>query len=701
MFNRNVVSSENTDIENNLVTTVVFPDGDIPEPTNGGFKSQDDFRRYVADHQNGEWSSTFVSKSLPDHVADYKGENIAQAFPKLFPFGHSGLPEDPAVIALSKKKGWKMIMIRKKHDVLCKYLQHRRSEFHEPLFNLIVENLIMKETIFASTRIFCNTIRSQQSTMGQLYGKMTSLELNAAIEAVRRNNPVRFSSRPENHFLRSIHACCQDLPHSNEASEQWRTKFFSCLMRFGLPAIMLTVTPDDSRALRIVAYALSKENAGTLLDGEVDVSALSDEDILADFNICRDTRMSHPGLCAEEYCRIMDLVIKHILSWDCNMQSASGVGLFGKVQAWCLATEEQARKTLHGHMLVFIEGWNQVLQSLQLRAQVDVEEEWLFHQQAKGKAKAFFKNACSSRLFSDFDPVTGVLNDKAVSDHDNCRTDRRHKRIRFTPQPVSNQQIREMRHMKLCHKHNGHIANCPKCKKMFSIQEVISNALNTHLGISGYHWKFPDQTHRLERFVYEQQKDFSWVDRDPKFQARRYFAANALSNFHLVTHAARCFKKGSECCASLPEPPSDGIKIDYAQFPDVWADWRGIQEERYMFRFYPEREIEDCYMNTHNEMLTTLLGCNTNILAGLNGCSVFYATCYNVKKQQKEEQEAFQLVSQVLIKRMQEFESNSGDLLPIPEEQQGFRRMLSGIYTHTSAHMIAAPMAHHVALHGS
>jgi len=37
----------------------------------------------------------------------------------------------------------------------------------------------------------------------------------------------------------------------------------------------------------------------------------------------------------------------------------------------------------------------------------------------------------------------------------------------------------------------------------------------------------------------------------------------------------------------------------------------------------------------------------------------------------------------------------------IPEVQLGFRRVLAGIYTHTSAHIVAAPMAHHMALHGS
>ena len=37
----------------------------------------------------------------------------------------------------------------------------------------------------------------------------------------------------------------------------------------------------------------------------------------------------------------------------------------------------------------------------------------------------------------------------------------------------------------------------------------------------------------------------------------------------------------------------------------------------------------------------------------------------------------------------------------LPDYQIGFRRVLHGIYTHTSAHIVAAPMAHHMALHGS
>ncbi len=629
----------------------------MPEPTNGGFASQEQFRNFVAKHQDGNWSSTFVSCSLPEHLADYKGDNIAQAFPKLFPYGFSGLPEDIAVQALMKQSGWSRHMSRNKFAVLRKYLQHRKPGFHEAKFNLIVENLIMKETIFASTRMYCNTMRSQQLSMGALYGQMTSQQLNSAIQQVRQNSSRQFSSNAENQFLRSIHACCQDLPHSNESASRWKTILFSYLIRFGLPALMITLTPDDSRSFRILSYSLPKDFAGSLLNKQVDVSKLSDEAILSDFRIMRDSRTRYPGLCAEEYSRIIDLVIKHVFCWNSETKCATDVGLFGKVQGWCLATEEQGRKTLHGHILVFLENWNDLLRAVKLQ-QEETNLNSISFQEAKQSARALVKNACSAKLFADFKSVTGAMATKPVFFHEGCRTNRQQKRIRYTVCPVSDQQLREMRHKRHCHKHNGHIASCPKCQKSFTIQEIIANALETHMGQQSLNWDFPDNSHRLERIVFEYQKDFEWFQKSEQDQAKRYFAANALCNFHLVSHTNRCFKKGAECYACLPEPPMESFAIDFAELPDIWANWKGIKENRYMFRFYPERNIEDCFMNTHNEMLTKILGCNTNVLAGLTGCSVFYATCYNVKNQQKEEQFAFQRVAESLVTKMRKLVSN-------------------------------------------
>ena len=52
-----------------------------------------------------------------------------------------------------------------------------------------------------------------------------------------------------------------------------------------------------------------------------------------------------------------------------------GLGLIGAVVAWCLATEEQGWKTLHGHFLVFIENWEKILPILQPRQRNTLGEE--------------------------------------------------------------------------------------------------------------------------------------------------------------------------------------------------------------------------------------------------------------------------------------------------------------------------------------
>ena len=264
---------------------------------------------------------------------------------------------------------------------------------------------------------------------------------------------------------------------------------------------------------------------------------------------------------------------------------------------------------------------------------------------------------CAARLFKDFEPGA-PLDDVPVFFHKDCRSKRKNDQMRFTVCPVPDQQLREMRHKKHCFEHEGHIATCQRCQKRFSATEIVQSALNTHMGkTSEMEFQFPEcdgMVKRLERIGYELQKDFRWYDRDAHSQALRYFACNALSNVHLVNHATRCFKKGPECYANLPDGVSEKVDIIYNEQFDVWSDAMGMKHRRYMFRFQPKRAVEDVFMNTHNPTITSLLGCNSNVMVGMNGASVIYVTGYNVKSQQKEEREAYEKVSEVLIKKIRE-----------------------------------------------
>ena len=644
--------TENCALENQITITVVFPDSSLPQPTNGGFQNQEEFRKFIIQRQDGHWHSEYHARPHEDRLTDYIGDTIADAFPLQFPFGYTGMQEDPNVVLLQQQN--KKHYSRHKTDVLKKYLRHRKPAFHGPMFNLVIYNLMMKDLLFLKCRIFCNAKFSENVRMGEKYGSMTANQLERAI-CKARLHPGSHSLQKEtgNRFLNSVYAGCRLLPHSNEATRTARQTYFSYCIAFGLPCIFLTITPDDLRNFRLVVYSLVE---GKFVSGMENVNQLSDDQILIDFKVRTEVRFQHPGLCAEEYHRIVNLVIKHLFNWDMENQKSNGMGLFAEIDAFCLATEEQGRKTLHGHFLIFVKNWNQVLTVLQHQGRNnDHLADALSLSSAIIQSKAFYANACSAQLFSDFDD-NGPLNQVPVFSHKNakCVRKRKQKDLNRIIEPVSNQMLRNMRHKKLCHVHNGQIATCTKCQEKIYATDIVANALNVHLGDNNNCFSFPDgNVKRLDKQVYEFQKDFQWISKDDHQKSIRYFASNALVNFHLVKHATRCFKKGPECYANLPDSVSQEIEIVYNEDYDIWSDYQGVKERRYMLRFQPKRLLEDAYINVHNPSITSLLGCNTNVMVGMNGPVVIYVTGYNAKPQQKDEGIVYENVSRVLIKTLQ------------------------------------------------
>ena len=135
-----------------------------------------------------------------------------------------------------------------------------------------------------------------------------------------------------------------------------------------------------------------------------------------------------------------------MFNWDSKTQTSKGVGIFGELLAWCLATEEQGRKSLHGHYLVFIKNWNQIMNRLQrVKNQTNLPDPLPYHH-ASRDALALFANACSSRLYSDFDPG-GPLDMEPPFSHKACRIDQQKRKMLYAVQPVPDQTIHEM-----CHK---------------------------------------------------------------------------------------------------------------------------------------------------------------------------------------------------------------------------------------------------------
>jgi hypothetical protein len=66
--------------------------------------------------------------------------------------------------------------------------------------------------------------------------------------------------------------------------------------------------------------------------------------------------LKKPGVCA--FFEIMiDIVFKDVIGWDKKENIATSVngGIFGKVNAVSMAIQEQGRRTLHAHILLWVE----------------------------------------------------------------------------------------------------------------------------------------------------------------------------------------------------------------------------------------------------------------------------------------------------------------------------------------------------------
>ena len=123
---------------------------------------------------------------------------------------------------------------------------------------------------------------------------------------------------------------------------------------FGLPALLFTITLVDDVNYRIRIYA------DETMEGIQ--SAINAENIqgLKDFVIdCRKISREYPGLAALDFENVLKVTVEHLLGWSIREgKNKPDEGLFGDIVAFCSAVEEQGRKVLHSHMLIWIRGWD-------------------------------------------------------------------------------------------------------------------------------------------------------------------------------------------------------------------------------------------------------------------------------------------------------------------------------------------------------
>ena len=635
-LNSQETDDNHANISNEMNITVLFPDKTDNIPTSGSFQNQEEFRKFLLQNPGKRVRHALHTRPKGTRSKDYSSDEFVKAFPLQFPYGYAGFKSQEVMKQFFKFRNSSI----DDNDLLRHFLRHRKREFHKADFNLVANGVLMKSRVFNKVRLQCNLRFKDAKQLSEKFGEMTGAAINNSVIKARQEIKLTPHTDPADQFLRSVTAVCDELPHSNEAAVKARDRYFSLIVRFGLPALFVTVSPDDQRSAWIRIYLLRDQNQ--FWGKEPDVDSLKNEDIIAEYKQRKADRTEFPGLCAEDYIAITEIFIRQVLKWDRKWETNLGEGLFGSTEAFTQATEEQGRKTLHGHFLVWIENWNELLHRVMGREGTVGDQ-----RQDLMLLRKYVQHVSSATIFEDFEP-TGVLKETPPFFHESCRSKRMEGVSRFSVEAVPDSQLNEMRKADKCHEYKGHIATCPNCSTKLTVNHVVQTCLN---GCTDSHkFEYPDQKRRrLDRLVYEMQKDYSWHRPSPQKQAIQKFAANSLSNVHNVTHSPRCFKKGCVCYTKIPVNTLEKFSVNFAEEPTMWANYDGTKQNKWLFEARNRRPLQDVFTNIHNLILTLLFLCNNNVLVALTGAAILYVTSYSSKKTQKDEREAFENMSKVLI----------------------------------------------------
>jgi hypothetical protein len=107
----------------------------------------------------------------------------------------------------------------------------------------------------------------------------------------------------------------------------------------------LTISPDDAKSFNVMWFALGPEQTKPM---ESDIPIGSKR---------FTTLAQNPVAPALEFERILHIVMEEIVGWSRKeaFPYKKG-GIFGIPKAWVRVVEEQARLTLHFHMLIWLYG---------------------------------------------------------------------------------------------------------------------------------------------------------------------------------------------------------------------------------------------------------------------------------------------------------------------------------------------------------
>ena len=719
----NTENEEDPSVENQFeCSTFRFaPRTQINEST-GPFTNEDDF--IVSKLMNKEIDFTLLFQygtRIQSHLT-----KLHDMFPVQFPFGRGG-PDETRSIHASTKACFK-------HYARLSLPQMMRADFL-----LVICSLYQSIECYTSAVISCKSSWNR-STVGE---EVSRLSLDEMKQATKRVLDGIEPTATMNRLFSSVSASCRTVGQSNEAAKVARKKYFSLWHRFGSPSVFFTVSPCDECSFRVRLF--SNANCSHYIPSTSQIMDL--QNCILDLQFRKKTRSTYPGACAHEFESIMQIVIEVLIGW----KDGKGVsGIFGVPIAFADSVEEQCRYTLHAHICVWIEHFNEIRQLI-------FDDNETIKQAARDEMLNYFKTVAQAS-FGDLDIfVPGSESDPSVNTSGSFSESKGDPNTVFQGSEPSNQKIRKMRHFKHCLSEKGVIASITKDHDMFCNTGSHSDHVPTSLTFSGtdlvdLHTKkamrdvsndFCSKQEILDRMSYllpyhmysdvrlrppdcqpplhlqycipmsncDSSSSLSNLEAKLSQFSLRYPLLQLRFNSHDFKHRKGCFKKGCECRFNLPKGHQVVATIEFDDDNAMyWHFIDGSKKKISRYEYMAQRNTGDQFVNMSNDIASCVLGCNTNVgIADRTG--FFYVTMYASKQNQAEEKIAYLSCCEALcrrIKRQQSQQSQqeelnqddssdvatSSDSLSDGNYAEGFKRILSAMYAHLSNDVVAATMAH-------
>ena len=621
--NSEVVEAENSDIETKEQISVVFPDGTVRA---GGCSDGEEFEKAIADLRSKSGGTVPYLTSRPSEriLRDHEDDNLMRAFPLQFPFGIGGCHSD--IKERASQNG---------------YLRHLLflsiPHFHEASFVLVIHNMF--ERCKALTGAIWRVMGGNETC------NVSEEDLNEAVS--RKLNGLPPVNGPGESFLDSIHAVKKNMAHTNPAAQAAQAKFLSLTHHFGCPKVMFTVSFDDSLDIRILSMS-GKEDA---IDWITSLDDLTGDQLSVELDKLNAIRYKFPGLCGLNFEFLMDIVLDKIVG-DNDLKE----GLFGRMAAYGMAVEEQGRKTLHAHILVYVHEWNEILEALQ-SSLVQRRKE------AEKKVKAFVDSVVSTALVPDDSP-----GQKCPS----CEEGN----LVF----AEGQGLRNLRHRTGSRDQGNCFAKCPKCEYTFNGDELsMMRVVNKDIWSKG---EGSVTSHASKEIL----KATSNCDSNT-VSLETVGLVNHQCNHHLSHHTKTCFKKGDECRACLPDLGVGKTEVIYSEEDYEVYKWTGAVLKRKNVTVRPKRLVQDAYTNAHCKAISeSKAPSNSNVQVTTGARAAIYCTCYAAKATQKEDTQEVKKTVSYVAHRFKE-QRNENSLF------EGLSRLMGAAIVGTSEHVVSAPMA--------